>query len=130
MTFIVYGFQVFVPLTILTIEPVLKRLKPLPRDIPGGEIIRDPGMGVLCDAAATLVEFLSPNKTEEERTSSFKLTMKDLNSVGLVGVHEAGVFPETIKLYKKYVSLELTNKDLRIKDNCHFEYMQWRIVLP
>ena len=76
-------------------------LEPLPSEIPGGEIIRDPGLGVLCDTAAVMVEKISPNKTEEERISTFKLAMKNLNSVGLVGVHEASVFPETIQTYKK-----------------------------
>jgi len=73
----------------------------LPDKIPGGEIIRDPGMGVLCDAAATLVEKISPNKTDEEIESMFKAAMKELNSVGLVGVHEASVFPRTLKIYQK-----------------------------
>ena len=78
-------------------------LKPLPDTIPGGEIIRDPGMGVLCDTALTLVETISPNKTETERTKAFKVAIKNLNSVGLVGVHEASVFPQNIALYKKYI---------------------------
>lgn len=73
----------------------------LPEEIPGGEIIRDPGMGVLCDTAATLVENISPNKTDDEIESMFKAAMKDLNSVGLVGVHEASVFPRTLKIYQK-----------------------------
>jgi predicted amidohydrolase YtcJ len=73
----------------------------LPDELPGGEIIRDPGMGVLCDAAATLVENISPTKTDEEIESMFKSAMKDLNSVGLVGVHEASVFPRTLKIYQK-----------------------------
>ena len=76
-------------------------LKPLPSNIPGGEIIRDPGLGVLCDSALTLVENISPQRTEAERTGALKLALKRLVSVGLVGVHEAGVFPHTINLYKK-----------------------------
>jgi predicted amidohydrolase YtcJ len=59
-------------------------------------------MGVLCDSALTLVENIFPPKTEEERVKTFKLAVRDLNSVGLVGVHEASVFPENIQLYKKY----------------------------
>jgi len=59
-------------------------------------------MGVLCDTAATLVEKISPKKTEEERIVTFKVAMKTLSSVGLVGVHEAGVFPENIKMYQRY----------------------------
>ena len=76
-------------------------------EIPGGEIIRDPGMGVLCDAAATLVENISPNKTDEEIESTFKAAMKDLNSVGLVGVHEASVFPRTLKIYQKCLAQKI-----------------------
>jgi predicted amidohydrolase YtcJ len=101
MMFIACGFQVTFPLKRLTIDSVLKLLGDLPADIPGGEIIRDPGLGVLCDTAATLVEEKSPIKTEEERTATLKLAMRDLNSVGLVGVHEAGVYPENIELYQK-----------------------------
>ena len=85
-------------------------LEPLPSEIPGGEIIRDPGLGVLCDTAATLVENISPPKSEEERTSALKLAMKELNSVGLVGVHEAGVFPHNIKMYRKSVLPGLTDR--------------------
>jgi predicted amidohydrolase YtcJ len=73
-------------------------------EIPGGEIIRDPGLGVLCDTAATLVENISPAKSEKQSISAFKLAMKSLNSVGLVGVHEASVFPQTIDMYQRYSS--------------------------
>jgi len=85
------------------LDSVLDLLKPLPTDIPGGEIIRDPGLGVLCDTAATLVENISPPKTEQDRIKMFKTAMQSLNSVGLVGVHEAGVFPTNIKMYQKYI---------------------------
>ena len=78
-------------------------LEPLPDTIPGGEIIRDPGMGVLCDSALTLVENIFPNKTLEERTKEFKRAMETLNSVVLVAVHDASVFPQTIVMYKTYL---------------------------
>lgn len=98
-----HGFPVFSPKVdvIYAIDAVLDMLKPLPDTIPGGEIIRDPGMGVLCDSALTLVENISPNKSEQERTKAFKLAIKSLNSVGLIGVHEASVFPQNIALYRK-----------------------------
>jgi predicted amidohydrolase YtcJ len=116
----------------LTLDPVLKLLGDLPKEIPGGEIIQDPGLGVLCDAAATLVENISPIKTEEERTATLKRAMKDLNSVGIVGVHEAGVFPENIELYQKYLENYYHNLiiDWSMPGKCHFEYMQWPIVRP
>jgi hypothetical protein len=99
--FIAFGFHVCHYFDEVDVDSVLDLLKPLPSEIPGGEIVRDPGLGVLCDTASTLVENISPNKTEEESVAMFKLAMKDLNSVGLVGVHEAGVFPQYIKLYQK-----------------------------
>ena len=69
-------------------------------------------MGVLCDTALTLVENISPKPTDEERTATLKLAMKSLNSVGLVGVHDAGVFPEEIQIYRRFsilFSLTLTS---------------------
>ena len=81
---------------------MLQLLEPLPDEIPGGEIIRDPGMGVLCDAGLTLVENISPPKTEQDRAATLRLALKDLNSQGLVGIHDASVFPENLALYKKY----------------------------
>src|SRR5438045_8775267 len=84
------------------IDSILKLLGDLPVDIPGGEIVRDPGMGVLCDSALTLVEDISPLPSDVDRLTTIKLAMKSLNSVGLVGVHDAGVFPNELVLYKKY----------------------------
>lgn len=102
----VFGFHVRPLFISVDIDSVLKLLEPLPDEIPGGEIIRNPGTGVLCDTAAILVEKISPGKTEEDRTAAFKLAMKDLNSVGLIGVHEAGVIPDNVRLYKKYLLIE------------------------
>jgi len=33
--------------------------------------------------------------------------MKDLNSVGLVGVHEASVFPRTLEIYQKCLTQKI-----------------------
>ena len=106
-TSIACGFHVRRPLFWLIVDAVMNLLKPLPHEIPGGEIVRDPGLGVLCDTAATLVENISPNKSEEETAAMLKMAMKNLNSLGLVGVHEAGVIPRNIKLYRKYSSFEV-----------------------
>lgn len=120
------GFRLTPSSTSLTSDSVLDLLKPLPSEIPGGEIIRDPGLGVFCDAAATLVEKISPNKTEEELTTMFKTAIRDLNSVGLVGVHDAGVTPRNIKLYQKYIVLDIPlTADLSTKENYHSEFMRW-----
>ena len=84
------------------LDSVLQLLEPLPDDIPGGEIIRDPGIGVLCDTGLTLVENISPPKSEEDRAAILRHALKDLAAQGLVGVHDASVFPENLALYKKY----------------------------
>jgi predicted amidohydrolase YtcJ len=95
------GFKFISSNAKLTRGAVLDLLDPLPVEIPGGEIIRDPGLGVLCDAALTLVENITPNKTDEERISTLKLAFSELTSAGLVGVHDAGVFPDIIRLYHR-----------------------------
>jgi len=117
MMFTVFGCQVRLnPSSRLTLDPVLDLLDPLPSDIPGGEIIRDPGPGVLCDSAAVLVENISPIKTEEELIAAFRLAQNDLNSVGLVGVHDASVFPRTLRLFQKYSSpLPLRASDVKTR---------------
>jgi predicted amidohydrolase YtcJ len=79
-------------------------LQLLPNDfteVPGGEIITDPGPGVFCDNAMDLVMKYWPKPSTAKKSQFLKAAMKDLNSVGLVGVHDAGVTPENLKLYEK-----------------------------
>ncbi|KAK2612347.1 hypothetical protein QQS21_001611 [Conoideocrella luteorostrata] len=82
-------------------RPVLDLLPKNLTDIPGGEIIRDPGPGVFCDNAMDPVYNFWPGTNEETKTRLVKDAMKDLNKVGLVGVHDAGTPPGLIKLYNK-----------------------------
>lgn len=68
-------------------------------DVPGGEIIREPGMGVFCDNAMELVSNLWPKPSPEMRAKDAKAAIKALNEVGLVGMHDAGATPETLNMY-------------------------------
>ncbi|RFU76676.1 amidohydrolase ytcj [Trichoderma arundinaceum] len=70
-------------------------------DVPGGEVVRDPGLGVFCDNAIDMVMDLWPKPGAEEKTRAIKSAMKELNKVGLVGMHDAGVTKEDAQLYSK-----------------------------
>ncbi|KAI0885458.1 amidohydrolase family-domain-containing protein [Annulohypoxylon maeteangense] len=70
-------------------------------DIPGGEIVREPGMGVFCDNAMDMVMALWPKPNNEKKRQFVKSAMGKLNEVGLVGIHDAGVTPGNLNLYKK-----------------------------
>ncbi|KAI1320773.1 amidohydrolase [Xylariaceae sp. FL0255] len=70
-------------------------------DIPGGEIVRDPGRGVFCDNAMEFVTAYWPKPDEKKKTAHVKSAMTKLNEYGLVGMHDAGVTPRNLELYKK-----------------------------
>jgi hypothetical protein len=80
-------------------EAVISLLpSPLP-DVPGGEIVTDPGPGVFCDNAMDLVMQYWPKPSKGKKVEFIKRAMKELNKVGLVGMHDAGVTPENLRLY-------------------------------
>ncbi|KAI8966546.1 amidohydrolase family-domain-containing protein [Daldinia sp. FL1419] len=72
-------------------------------DIPGGEIIRDPGMGVFCDNAMDIIMALWPKPDNKKKEQFLKSAMGKLNEVGLVGIHDAGVTPGNLNLFKELV---------------------------
>ncbi|KAH6842540.1 amidohydrolase 3 [Chaetomium sp. MPI-CAGE-AT-0009] len=71
----------------------------LPEEVPGGEIVREPGMGVFCDNAMDLVISLWPKPSKEKKKTFVASAMKELHKVGLVGMHDAGVTPVDITMY-------------------------------
>ncbi|KAM0461128.1 hypothetical protein ACHAPV_004442 [Trichoderma viride] len=73
-------------------------------NVPGGEVIRDPGPGVFCDNAMDMIMDLWPQPGAEEKARAVKSAMKELNKVGLVGMHDAGVTAETARLYSELAS--------------------------
>ncbi|KAH6609678.1 hypothetical protein Trco_003024 [Trichoderma cornu-damae] len=68
-------------------------------DVPGGEVVRDPGPGVFCDNAMDMIMHLWPKPGAEEKARAVKVAMKELNKVGLVGMHDAGVTADDARLY-------------------------------
>jgi predicted amidohydrolase YtcJ len=84
-------------------EKVLSLLPtPLP-DIPGGEI---PVKGVFCDNAMDIVYKYYPKPTKEQKIKWIKDAMWELNKLGVVGMHDAGVFPSELELYQELVEDE------------------------
>ena len=73
--------------------------KPLPDHVAGGEIVREPGLGVFCDNAMDLVTSVFPEVSRAKKAQWLSSAMAGLNSVGIVGVHDAGVKPDNIELY-------------------------------
>ncbi|KAF2439708.1 amidohydrolase 3 [Karstenula rhodostoma CBS 690.94] len=79
-------------------EKVLSLLpSPLP-EVPGGEIV---AKGVFCDNAMDIVMKYYPKPSKERRTKWIQDAMFELNKHGIVGMHDAGVFPSELKLYEE-----------------------------
>ncbi|KAJ4299520.1 hypothetical protein N0V90_004765 [Kalmusia sp. IMI 367209] len=79
-------------------EKVLSLLpKPFPQ-VPGGEI---PARGVFCDNAMDIVMKYYPKPSKARRTKWLQDAMFELNKHGIVGMHDAGVFPSELKLYEE-----------------------------
>lgn len=79
-------------------EKVLSLLpNPLP-DIPGGEV---PAKGVFCDNAMDIVLKYYPKPSRERKTKWIQDAMFELNKLGIVGMHDAGVTPSDLKLYEE-----------------------------
>lgn len=75
-------------------------------DIPGGEIVRDTGMGVFCDNAMEVVMKLWPRPDDARKAAFLKSAMASLHQVGLVGMHDAGVYTNELQLYKRIFSAD------------------------
>ena len=70
-------------------------------DVPGGEVIREPGMGVFCDNAMDMITALFPAPKRETKREFVRTAMRSLNKVGLVGMHNAGEFPEGLDMFEE-----------------------------
>jgi predicted amidohydrolase YtcJ len=82
---------------------VLELLPATLPEVPGGEIVTDPGPGVFCDNAMDLVTQYWPRPSAQKKTEFIKAAMAELNKVGLVGMHDAGVTPADLNLYESLV---------------------------
>jgi predicted amidohydrolase YtcJ len=83
---------VWVSEKVLSLLPV-----PIPQ-VPGGEV---PAKGVFCDNAMDIVMKYYPKPSNERRTKFIKDAMFELNKYGIVGIHDAGVYPSELKLYEE-----------------------------
>ncbi len=70
-------------------------------DVPGGEIIRDPGKGVFCDNAMDMITALWPRPGREKKRRFVTDAMRKLHEVGLVGMHDAGAMPDELALFQE-----------------------------
>jgi hypothetical protein len=71
----------------------------------GGRIERDAQgnpTGVLVDAAMDLVDSIVPKPTREESEAALDAALRELASVGLTSVHDAGIEAGTYAMYKAY----------------------------
>ncbi|KAK4643053.1 hypothetical protein QC761_402580 [Podospora bellae-mahoneyi] len=86
----------------------------LPGEVPGGEIVREPGMGVFCDNAMDIVTGLWPKPNAAQKKKFVGSAMRELNKVGLVGMHDAGVLPRDIDLYEQMVKKDKEEWTVRV----------------
>jgi predicted amidohydrolase YtcJ len=77
--------------------------RPLPT-IPGGDIVTVPGEGVFCDNAMDFVRKYWPGHSSGKKRQFLANAMKELNKVGLVGIHDAGATPEELGMFKEAVN--------------------------
>ncbi|KAI0202066.1 amidohydrolase [Astrocystis sublimbata] len=75
-------------------------------DVPGGEVVRNPGMGVFCDNAMAQVTALWPKPDNNKKSAFIKSAMRQLNQFGLVGMHDAGVNADNLNLFKDLAGSE------------------------
>ncbi|KAF1935428.1 amidohydrolase 3 [Clathrospora elynae] len=60
-----------------------------------------PAKGVFCDNAMDLVLEYYPKPNKARKTKFVKDAMVELNKLGIVGIHDAGVVPGDLKLYQE-----------------------------
>lgn len=85
-------------------QAVLRLLPADIPDVPGGEVVRDPGPGVFCDNAMDMVMEMWPQPGDAEKAQSIWTAMRALNKVGLVGIADAGVTADNVRLFAKLAS--------------------------
>jgi predicted amidohydrolase YtcJ len=78
----------------------------------GGKIHKDnqgKPTGVLINQAMNLVKKHIPQDTPQQQEKKFKMAIQSCLSVGLTGVHEAGVRPREIALFKQLIDKDELN---------------------
>lgn len=76
----------------------------------GGKIERDRNgrpTGLLIDRATELVEKFIPQPTYTDDSLALAVALYEFRSLGLTGVHDAGITPQTYRLYKSFADAGL-----------------------
>ena len=104
---------------VLTSQKVLDLLPhPLPEAPPGGVVVIDPGPGVFCDNAMDAIIYpLAPKPDVADKTRWFKKAMAELNSVGLVGMGDAGMRPDDVLILESMAG----NQEMTLRINVMLE---------
>jgi hypothetical protein len=74
-------------------------------DVAGGQVVRDADgrpTGILVDFATDLVEHAIPVPGEEELVAVLSAAQERIVSLGMTGVHEMGVGPDTLALFRRF----------------------------
>ena len=85
---------------VLVSQRVLDLLpNPMPEAPKGGVIVTNPGPGVFCDNAMDVIVYpLAPKPDVAQKTRWFKTAIAQLNKVGIVGVGDAGIRPDDVRI--------------------------------
>ncbi|PPQ64997.1 hypothetical protein CVT26_015706 [Gymnopilus dilepis] len=85
---------------------VIEQSPPLPEDVEGGVIIRDPEgkpTGVLLDNAQDILTL--PEPTEVDLLRQFKVTVRDAHRYGITSIHDAGLDPKSLAFFKRQAEI-------------------------
>ncbi|BEJ17099.1 hypothetical protein CspHIS471_0605000 [Cutaneotrichosporon sp. HIS471] len=85
---------------------VLEAIGPIPQeDIEGGQVIRDSEgrpTGVFLDnAIREYVGRVMPPMTDTQREANLEVAMRDALSLGLTGIHDAGLVPDDLAFFRR-----------------------------
>ncbi|SDJ76768.1 hypothetical protein SAMN04488540_11341 [Ferrimonas sediminum] len=83
----------------------LARITPATADPEGGQLLRNADgspTGILIDNAMGLVEGRLPSREPHETEAAFRSATRKLASLGLTGVHDAGVDYRTLQMYQAW----------------------------
>ncbi|CAG8738967.1 18657_t:CDS:2, partial [Acaulospora morrowiae] len=89
----------------------------IPDKVDGGEIGKEKGTnqltGIFIDNAMELVFEKKPLITEEQSLMRIRTAISRMNFHGLTGIHDAGVTPDTLDLYKKIIKTDPEEFNIR-----------------
>ena len=100
------GHAIFANARAMQLAGITKKTK----DPAGGRILRDANgepTGVFIDNAMSLVQGSIPEETPAEIREGVQLAMRELNRLGLTGIHDAGVPCDEISVYEEMARANL-----------------------